>query len=173
MAAPKIVPPAWYQEASKWIGTKEIPGAKHSPTIMGWIKNLGSKALGITVTDDETPWCGTFVAYCMKTVGLPTAPVAVRASSWATYGRQLVSPRLGCILVFTRTGGGHVGFYVGEDTTHYHVLGGNQSNSVNVTRVAKDRLSKGGMRWPQGPALPPAQVIIRSPGNLVVTTNEK
>ena len=164
--------PVWYREARKWLGTKEIVGGKHSPTIMGWIKGLGSKTLGIIVNDDETPWCGTFVAHCMKTVGLPTAPIAVRAKSWLTYGRQLNGPRLGCILVFTRTGGGHVGFYDGEDATHYHVLGGNQSNSVSVTRIAKDRLSPGGMRWPIGPALPPAKVIKKSPGNLKPSTNE-
>jgi hypothetical protein len=47
---------------------------------------------------------------------------------------------LGDVLVFTRHGGGgHVGFYVGEDETCYHVLGGNQSNMVNTTRILKSR----------------------------------
>ena len=49
---------------------------------------------------------------------------------------------LGHILTFTRNGGGHVGIYVGEDTTCYHVLGGNQSNQVNVMRIEKSRLSQ-------------------------------
>jgi hypothetical protein len=49
---------------------------------------------------------------------------------------------LGDILTFKRNGGGHVGFYVGEDKTHYHVLGGNQSNQVNVMRLAKSRLTQ-------------------------------
>jgi len=47
---------------------------------------------------------------------------------------------LGDILVFSRKGGGHVGFYVAEDATAYHVLGGNQSDSVSITRIAKSRL---------------------------------
>ena len=42
--------------------------------------------------------------------------------------------------MFQRESGGHVGFYVAEDATAYHVLGGNQSNKVCITRVAKDRL---------------------------------
>lgn len=46
---------------------------------------------------------------------------------------------LGDILVFKRDGGGHVGFYVAEDKDYYHVLGGNQSDSVNITRIAKYR----------------------------------
>jgi len=48
-------------------------------------------------------------------------------------------PMLGDILTFTRKGGGHVGLYVGEDETHYHVHGGNQSDSVSFTRIAKTR----------------------------------
>ena len=35
---------------------------------------------------------------------------------------------------------GHVGFYAGEDDSHYHVLGGNQSDRVCITRVSKGRL---------------------------------
>ena len=46
----------------------------------------------------------------------------------------------GDILVFKRPGGGgHVGFYVGEDDKCYHVLGGNQSNEVSVARLEKSR----------------------------------
>lgn len=172
MARPKTTEPAWYVEAKKHIGLKEIPGPKHNQTIIGWAKRLGAKTLGITVTDDETPWCGTFVAHCIDWVGLEPAKIAVRASSWAAWGRQLNGPRLGCILVFTRSGGGHVGFYVGEDNTHYHVLGGNQSNMVNVMRIAKSRLAVGGMRWPHGPALPPMKQIFRDPTKVAISTNE-
>jgi uncharacterized protein (TIGR02594 family) len=164
--------PIWYTEAKKYVGLKEIPGSKHNPTIIGWAKRLGSKILGITVNDDETPWCGTFVAHCMTTANMKTPPIAVRAKSWAGWGRKLIAPRLGCVLVFTREGGGHVGFYVGEDATAYHVLGGNQSNSVSVTRIAKDRLTENGMRWPFEAALPEAKVIRRSAGNLSLSKNE-
>jgi hypothetical protein len=49
-------------------------------------------------------------------------------------------------MVFKRAGGGHVGFYVGEDKDAYHILGGNQSDMVSVARVAKDRHVDA--RWP-------------------------
>lgn len=166
----KIIDPAWYTEARKWVGLKEYPGSKHNPTIIGWAKRLGNK-LGIVVKDDETPWCGTFVAHCIDTAGLKTAPIAVRAKAWATWGRQLDAPRLGAVLVFTRDGGGHVGFYAGETATHYWVLGGNQSNSVSETMIAKDRLTAGGMRWPLEAALPPAKVVKRLASGKV-STNE-
>ena len=50
--------------------------------------------------------------------------------------------------MFSRAGGGHVGFYVGEDRFYYRVLGGNQQNAVNVMRIAKSRCVA--IRWPKG-----------------------
>lgn len=164
--------PAWLAFARLQIGVRETVGPKHSPVIMGWIQKLGAKVLGIKVVDDETAWCGTFVAMCMFSAGIGAAPIAVRASSWASWGRELIAPRLGCVLVFTRTGGGHVGFYIGEDDTHFHVLGGNQGNAVSITRIAKSRMARGGMRWPIGVALPGAQVIRLKPSGVPVTENE-
>ena len=163
--------PSWLTYARTLVGTREIPGAKHSATILGWIKNLGAKKLGITVTNDETPWCGTFCAHVMDHVGINPPPIAVRASAWSDWGRGLLNPRLGCILTFTRQGGGHVGLYVGEDDTHLHVLGGNQGNAVSVTRIAKDRLSA--MRWPDGVFLPSPKIVRLRPDGAPVTVNEQ
>lgn len=47
---------------------------------------------------------------------------------------------------------GHVGFYVSEDSGTYHILGGNQSNAVTITKVRKGRFL--GARWPK--TAPPA-----------------
>jgi len=72
------------------------------------------------------------------------------SKAWADYGSLLRRDRLapGAILVFDRAGGGHVGFYVGEDAGHYFVLGGNQGNAVNVMKLGKTRLVAS--RWPKG-----------------------
>lgn len=164
--------PVWLAEARRHIGVREIAGPKHSPIIMGWIRALGARALGIPVNDDETPWCGIFMAWIMKRSGCDLPSIAVRASQWAKWGRQLLKPRLGCVLVFTRNGGGHVGLYLGEDATHFHVLGGNQSNSVNVMRIAKARLAEGGMRWPFGWPLPAAQILRLTPSGAAVSEDE-
>lgn len=164
--------PRWLTLAKSLIGTREIPGAKHSPTIMGWVKNLGAKVLGITVTDDETPWCGTFVAHIMTESKIAPPPIAVRASSWGSWGRELVGPRPGCVLVFTRAGGGHVGLYVGERQDAYRVLGGNQSNAVSETWIDKRRLAKGGMRWPGGEPLPPIMHVMLKNDGAPISRNE-
>lgn len=167
--------PAWLTLARRQIGVREIVGPKHSPIVMGWIQKVGAKALGIKVNDDEMPWCGTFMAWLMKECGLSMPLIAVRAASWGRagqWGRELLGPRLGCVLVFTRQGGGHVGLYVGEDATHYHVLGGNQSNSVSITRIAKNRLAPGGMRWPNGLTLPPAKPVLLKASGAPVSVSE-
>lgn len=161
----------WMTYARTLIGVREIPGSKHSATILGWAKTLGAKVLGINVTDDETPWCGLYVAHVMAKAGIKAPPVAVRASAWSDWGRGLMNPRPGCVLTFKREGGGHVGFYVGQDDTHFHVLGGNQGNAVSVTRISKNRLSA--MRWPEGIFLPSPKIVRMKADGAPVTDNER
>ncbi|MEA3390011.1 MAG: TIGR02594 family protein [Pseudomonadota bacterium] len=144
--------PAWYLAARNLIGTRESAGASNSPTILGWAKLLGAKVLGIVYNADSVPWCGLFVANCLRAGGVDLSDmmVAVRAKAWATWGSAIAADRLtaGAILVFDRAGGGHVGFYHGEDSSHYHVLGGNQGDCVSIMRLAKSRCIA--RRWPKG-----------------------
>lgn len=162
--------PAWLDVAKSLIGTREIKGPKNNPTIMAWIKRLGAKVLGITVRDDETAWCSTFVAHCFFSVGITPPPIAVRAMSWAEWGANLRADRLarGAVLVFQRPGGGHVGLYWGEDKDCYHVLGGNQSDSVSITRIAKSRCVA--RRWPTNVPVMGAPVWVADKG--AVSQNE-
>lgn len=136
--------PSWLKIARSYEGLKEIPGPRHNQTIIRWLGKL--KAWW---SDDETPWCGVFVAHCMQESWLPYPKFYMRAKAWADYGSLLRRDRLapGAILVFDRAGGGHVGFYVGEDAGHYFVLGGNQGNAVNVMKLGKSRLVAS--RWPK------------------------
>lgn len=132
--APKIL-----VEAVKMIGTKEIVGAKHNPTILGWAEELD---LDKVYKSDEVPWCGLAVAYACHRAGLKVVSSPLWALSWAKWGTEVSEPMLGDILTFKRNGGGHVGIYVGEDKECYHVLGGNQGNQMCVSRIAKARLYK-------------------------------
>lgn len=134
--------PLWLEVGRTYLGLKEIPGPKHNPTIIKWLTQL--KAWW---KDDETPWCGTFVAHCMDSVGVALPKHWYRAKDWLNWG-VAVAPRLGAVAVFDRNGGGHVGLLVGETATSYAVLGGNQGNSVSVMALAKNRLL--GTRWPAG-----------------------
>lgn len=137
--------PKWLSVAISHQGLKEVPGPAHNSKIIGWLRDL--KAWW---SDDETAWCGTFVAHCMQAAGQPIPTHWFRAKAWAEYGSNLRPDRLapGAILIFDRKGGGHVGFYVGQDTRYYYVLGGNQDNGVNVMKIARSRLVAS--RWPKG-----------------------
>jgi uncharacterized protein (TIGR02594 family) len=161
--APKIL-----VEAVKHIGVKEIVGKKHNPTILSWAKALGLEKV---YTNDEIPWCGLFVAYCAHASGLPVVKHPLWALNWNKYGNVAQVPMLGDVLTFTRNGGGHVGIYVGEDNTHYHVLGGNQNNSVSVSRIAKDRLSQA-RRTAWKIAQPASVRVVHLAAKGIVTTNE-
>lgn len=132
---------AWLIEAEKHVGLAEIPGKEHNPTVLAWLKTLGA-----WWSEDETPWCGTFVAHAMRTAGIQLPKAWYRAKAWADWGRP-VEPCLGCVVVFERQGGGHVGFLVGRDSAgRLMVLGGNQRNGVNVAPFLPDRAIA--YRWP-------------------------
>lgn len=129
-------------QALKLIGTKEIVGTINSDVILGWAKDLGLEKI---YTADEVAWCGLFIAYCAKKANLDinmTSREALWALNWNKFGTRQTVAMLGDVLTFSRNGGGHVGIYVGEDEKCYHVLGGNQSNSVCITRIEKTRLSQ-------------------------------
>jgi uncharacterized protein (TIGR02594 family) len=126
-------------EAVKHIGTKEIVGKQHNKKILEWAEAIGLKSV---YTNDEIPWCGLFIAYCCHAQGLDIVKHPLWALNWNKFGNVAQVPMLGDVLTFIRNGGGHVGIYVGEDTTCYHVLGGNQNNQVNVMRIEKSRLSQ-------------------------------
>lgn len=117
-------------------GTTETPGAANNAKIMAWAHELG---LDNAYSADSIPWCGLFVAYVVKKADKVPVRDPLWARNWANWGVASATPSLGDILVFVRDGGGHVGFYIAEDDTAYHVLGGNQSDKVCFTRIAKNR----------------------------------
>jgi uncharacterized protein (TIGR02594 family) len=123
-------------EALRLFGTREIVGPQHSSQIMGWAKKLG---MAREYTMDETPWCGLFAAVVVYNAEYTPVPGALRALNWAKWGNAADQASLGDVLVFKRPGGGHVGLYVGENTSHYYVLGGNQGNCVCIVLVDKTR----------------------------------
>lgn len=130
--------PALLLAALKMYGTQEAPGPLDNPVILGWAKEVG---LDHVYKHDETPWCGLFVATAVHRAGLEGVQAPLWAKSWAQWGMPVKNPMLGDILVFERPGGGgHVGIYVGEDRDAYHVLGGNQRDEVNITRIFRGRL---------------------------------
>lgn len=140
--------PNWLIEAEKYIGQKEIKGSKHNPLILLWWKLI--KRGGIKT--DEVPWCAAFTGSMLETVGI-TSSRFESAKSYLTWGVSLPAPIVGCVVVFEREGGGHVGFVEGQDVSgNLIVLGGNQSDMVKLSAFPRSRVS--GYRWPVGFEIP-------------------
>lgn len=140
-------PPAWLTEAYKHIGVKEIKGHAHNPVIVGFWK--AARLAGIK--NDEVPWCAGFVGAMLETAGVRSAR-SDSSRAYLKWGVPIKEPIPGCIVVFQRDGGGHVGFVVGRDHMgNLGVLGGNQSDAVNIRTFPTDRVL--GYRWPEAWAI--------------------
>jgi uncharacterized protein (TIGR02594 family) len=163
-----IGPLPWISEAKSALGRHE---ARDRTWLIDWLKRDG-RSLG---DPSKTPWCGDFVETCIR-IGLPDEPLLGAlginpywARNWLLFG-QAVQPIIGAVLVFARGSGGHVGFAIGQDITHFYVLGGNQSDAVTIARIAKSRLL--GARWPATVTPRPQRLPTMKPGEYLATTNE-
>lgn len=131
-------------EMLKLYGIKEDIGAGDNPIILQWAEEIG---LGHVYKGDEIPWCGLTVAYAAAQAGWDYSPRGnpLWARNWLQWGTpvKLGEEMLGDVLVFMRGSAGHVANYVAEDETHFHIIGGNQGDEVNIKRKLKSELISG------------------------------
>jgi uncharacterized protein (TIGR02594 family) len=134
--------PYWLTIARRDLGLAEVAGAETAPKIKQWLADLGA-----WWRDDETPWCGVAVGAWMKQAGISRPKHWYRAKGWLDWGFPCGGV-LGAVVVFERTGGGHVGLAVGYDASQsrVYVLGGNQGNKVSILPFDVNRVI--GWRWP-------------------------
>lgn len=158
----------WMDIANSLMGTKEAQGSVNNPVIISWAKGLGGW-IGQYYTKDEIPWCGLFVAHCMNKAGLSFSQKSLSAREWANWGVSCL-PQVGAVMVFTRSGGGHVGFYMSEDSEAYHILGGNQGDKVSIARISKDRFLEA--RWPKEVSVPAKRATVISKIKGIFSRNE-
>lgn len=156
---PKPVTPhyTWMDSAIKEVGVAEIKGPVDNERIVGYAQLAGVSG----VSDDETPWCATFVGAMLERNGIKGSKSAA-ARSYENWGTRLGKASYGSIVVLHRGDPkdwrGHVGFYLGEDNTHVCLLGGNQNDRVGKNWFPKSRVL--GYRWPSTIALPASGPII-------------
>lgn len=132
--------PKMLVEAIRHYGVMEKVGKGSHPDISRWAKEVGVSGW---YTDDDIPWCGLFVGVVALRCGYAfTAAKLLAAKEWLNWGVPVANGQemLWDVLVFSRPGGNHVGFYIGETPTAFAVFGGNQSNKVCPTFIAKSRL---------------------------------
>lgn len=132
----------WLPIARRELGTREIRGTEHNPRVLEY-----HATTGLSADDDETPWCSSFVNWCIEEAGLKGTNSA-RARSWETWGVEIDEPVEGCIAVLWRgspdSRKGHVAFYVGpgpgRSGSSVHLLGGNQANAVKISAYPSERV---------------------------------
>lgn len=98
---------------------------------------------GVNIDPSQTAWCAAFVNATLGKNGLDGTG-KLNARSFLDWGQEVTEPKLGDIVVLSRTEDpalGHVGFFKGFDENgNILILGGNQSDSVSVQSYSKDRL---------------------------------
>ena len=120
-----------YDLAKAEVGTVEWAKGDN-PKVVAYFKDSGNPG----VTNDETAWCAAFVGAMLRRAGVKSTG-ALNARSYLDWGtpvdRKNAQP--GDVVIFKRGNSswqGHVAFFVKDRGALIDVLGGNQSNAVNV-----------------------------------------
>lgn len=145
--------PIWIQRAREYLGVREDTAKyRHNPIILDMLESMGkfNGEARAWWSNDEVPWCGLFVGYVLGISGRYVIKEWYRAGDWrSTTMTKLDGPAVGCLAVFDRAGGGHVGFVVGRDQhDNIMVLGGNQSNRVSIAPFKPDGERRPTFYWP-------------------------
>jgi uncharacterized protein (TIGR02594 family) len=138
----------WMPIAEKEKGVIEIPGMDNNPRVLEYLNSVTN--IGPSWRSrDETAWCSAFVNWCMEKAGYAGTKSAL-STSWLKWGQAIYKPVKGCLAIFMRDGGGHVGFYIDETVTasetYIKILGGNQEHAdtdigeVNEKHYLKSKL---------------------------------
>lgn len=146
---------SWFNIAKAEEGVREMMGPeRHNARILEYHRTTTLKA-----SDDETPWCSSFVNWVMIQSGRKGTNSAA-AKSWLDWGVSVKNPERGSIVVIKQKSGGasratgsasgyHVGFYVASTATHVKILGGNQDNQVRETNYSLKSFEIIGYRKPK------------------------
>ncbi len=141
---------AWFEIAKNEMGVHEKAGDAANPRILEYFASTTLRA-----TSDETAWCSAFVNCCLGQVCI-VGTRSVSAASWINWGISK-GAKTGAITVIHNPAkvdsslsrsGNHVGFLIEETSTHYVLIGGNQSNEVRKALFPKRSWQLKAHRWP-------------------------
>ena len=178
--------PPWLEVMRAITGLTETPGSDDNPKIMAMPRFIAYRFPEQSdycdlYTGDDVAWCGLTAAFCMAVCdisgpfGKTDTDKWMWALSWSDDDNytHIDKPKLGCVVVMERSGGGHVTFYEETDSNgNYRCRGGNQSDMVNVSSYDPDTVVA--LVWPKTQPTPPAtpaQVDVTVTGDAKVTVN--
>jgi uncharacterized protein (TIGR02594 family) len=129
--------------AKKYEGTKEIKGSKDNPVVVAFFAKSGHPE----IKDDETAWCAAYVnAVLYEDNRVGTKSLLAKSFLKLPDSDEVTGvPEYGDIVVLHRgspsSWQGHVGFFIKWDDDYVYLLGGNQSDGVNISRYSRDRIA--------------------------------
>lgn len=129
----------WMKIALGELGVSEIAGNRDNPRILEYLRISNPHGANQQTLHDEIYWCAAFVGWVFITWG-HKGTGTWWARDYLKWGKEVVTPYMGCVVVFQRGSGGHVGFFLEEDEDSILVYGGNQSNKVCKAWYPKDNL---------------------------------
>lgn len=141
MAAASTNMPPWMAEMHRKMGLHEN---WDNAVLSAWLR-IG-RYLG---NPSDLPWCGDAVESCIaKTLPRETLPSnPFFAQAWKGFGIDATGPIVGSIGVIRwNASSGHVGFVAGVDGDRVNLLGGNQSNAINISSFPRSKFIA--FRWP-------------------------
>lgn len=134
--------------AQRFVGIKEIAGTASNPQILAMLRLDGDWPDG-----DHVPWCGAFLSYIAWLLRLPRSK-SLSARSWLNIGTPITIEEAEAgndVVILKRSGEnqpgpaelnapGHTGFFAGREGSNVLILGGNQSDAVNISRFPVERI---------------------------------
>src|SRR5262245_29014851 len=137
--------PDWLLNMRAITGLSEVQGEGDNEKILAMADTIGRTYSDMAqyasgYVHDAIPWCGLTVAYVMTQAGIRPVwgPEDTDRWLWARawdnpeWGEPLDEPRPGCVVVLTRSGGGHVSLYESTSGSNLMLRGGNQSDAVSL-----------------------------------------
>jgi uncharacterized protein (TIGR02594 family) len=140
--------PRWLKIAERYDGHRRWPGSLDPPLGLRWWNAIRSSFS----RRDRSPPSARFVDGALEAAEIDS-PRAGLPHAYLHWGRRLVSPVPGCIVIFDRGRGTHVGIVVNSDEPdRMDVIGVFRRGKVAISAVSLVRVI--GLRWPPGETLP-------------------
>ena len=132
-ALPDRTFPVWVRVAYSEIGQTAFRGSYENPRIAEYFRAVVNSG---QLRDDSSDWASAFVEWSLNSAGIK-GPKSLWPLAWKNWGREITQPEPGCIVMFQFPSVQHVAFYIDDDGDFIKVLGGDQDDSVNISRFPK------------------------------------
>lgn len=140
--------PVWLKIAQKYDGHRRWPGSLDPPLGLRWWNAIRSSFL----RKDRSPPSARFVDGALEAAEIDS-PRAGLPQAYMHWGRRIAAPAPGCIVIFDRGRGTHVGIVVNcDETEQMDVIGVFRRDRVAISTVSHVRVL--GLRWPPGHSVP-------------------